>query len=256
MSSLVKALVIGASRGLGLELVKKLKADGAEVFATVRTKPKGNVIPAGVTIIEGVDVAQPSAGEIIVQQLQGLQVNLVIINAGYFTAETLDKPNFEEEMKMYQIVAVGPVFLVHHLHKSNALAAAAKIILITTEGGSITLRTPEEGGGNYGHHGSKAAANMVGKLLANDLKQDGITVVMIHPGFMRTDMTRGVGYDKYWESGGAVEPSEAATSTLNFVATISHDQTGTFWAPRGPRDIGEAERVLGKGLPTPLRLPW
>lgn len=56
----------------------------------------------------------------------------------------------------------------------------AKLILITTEGGSITLRTKEEGGGNFGHHGSKAAANMVGKLLAHDLADDGITVVMIH----------------------------------------------------------------------------
>lgn len=42
--------------------------------------------------------------------------------------------------------------------KNNAFSPSAKLIFITTEGGSITLRTPEEGGGNYGHHGSKAAA--------------------------------------------------------------------------------------------------
>jgi len=251
----MKALVI-ASRGLGLELAKNLQADGAQVYATVRGPPKDDTMPEGVTVIGGVDVAKPDAGEIIVRQLQGSQVDLVIINAGYFTSETLDKPNFEEELKMYQIVAIAPVFLTHHLHKAKALGNSAKLILITTEGGSITLRTPEEGGGNYGHHGSKAAANMVGKLLANDLKATGITVAMIHPGFMRTDMTRNVGFDKFWDSGGAVEPSEAAQSTLSFIYKLSHDQTGTFWAPRGPRDIGEAERVLGKELPTPLQLPW
>lgn len=53
-------------------------------------------------------------------------------------------------------------------------------MLITTEGGSIALRTKEEGGGNFGHHGSKAAENMVGKLLANDLLDSGVTVFMIH----------------------------------------------------------------------------
>ena len=73
-----------------------------------------------------------------------------------------------------------------------------------------------------------------------------------------------------------MEPSEAARSTLEFISTITHEKTGTFWAPRGPRfvtsalltddawlkvlhsvrDIGEAERVLGKNLPTPLQLPW
>ena len=42
------------------------------------------------------------------------------------------------------------------------------------------MRTKEEGGGNYAHHGSKAAENMVGKLLSNDFYDKGVTVVMIH----------------------------------------------------------------------------
>lgn len=105
---------------------------------------------------------------------------------------------------MYKTVAIGPVFLTHHLfvlshitphitarslltalghssYKSGSFASSgAKLILITSEGGSITLRSPDEGGGQYGHHGSKAAINMVGKLLAGELKEKGITVSMIH----------------------------------------------------------------------------
>lgn len=64
--------------------------------------------------------------------------------------------------------------------KAKSFSPSAKVVLITTEGGSIALRTKEEGGGNFGHHGSKAAANMVGKLLANDLVDEGVAVVMIH----------------------------------------------------------------------------
>jgi len=102
---------------------------------------------------------------------------------------------------------------------------------------------------------------MVGKLLANDLMDKEVTVGMIHPGFMKTDMTKGVGYDKFYESGGAVEASEAAETTVEFILNeLPHRLTGSFWAPRGPRDIGQAERVLvpimGKDLPTPLPLPW
>lgn len=67
--------------------------------------------------------------------------------------------------------------------KANALSNPSKFILITTEGGSITLRTKEEGGGMFGHHGSKAAANMVGKLLAIEFYDKGITVAMIHVRF-------------------------------------------------------------------------
>lgn len=107
--------------------------------------------------------------------------------------------------------------------------------MITSEGGSIELRTKEEGGSNYGHHGSKAASNMVGKLLSFDLAKVGVSVVNIHPGFMTTEMTRGAGYEQYWESGGAVDPSEASESLLDFAATITTKMSGEFWAPRGPR---------------------
>ena len=60
-----------------------------------------------------------------------------------------------------QICAVAPVFLVSALVKASSFAKDAKLILLTSEGGSITLRTQKEGGGMFGHHGSKAAANMV-----------------------------------------------------------------------------------------------
>ena len=144
----------------------------------------------------------------------------------------------------------------------------------------------------------KAAGNMAGKLLAVDesLRKKDIAVVNVHvsyrsvnkkesradldapqPGFMRTEMTASIGYDKYWDEGGAVEPAVAAQSLLDFGETVSREQNGQFWAPRGPRsveeggacfgarlltpfamhrDIGEAERVLGKDLPTPLQLPY
>jgi NAD(P)-dependent dehydrogenase (short-subunit alcohol dehydrogenase family) len=75
-------------------------------------------------------------------------------------------------------------------------------VLVSSESGSITLRHESEGGGNYAHHASKAALNMVGKLLSLDLKDKGIIVSTVHPGFMRTEMTKGVGFDKYWDDGG------------------------------------------------------
>ncbi|KAG6860399.1 hypothetical protein C0995_011647 [Termitomyces sp. Mi166 len=248
------ALVIGASRGFGYELTKVLHADGYRIFGTTRSSD--NQLPPGVERISPIDISQEEAGAKIAVALGETKLDLVIVNAGIFKKESFAEPNFEDEVEMYKAVAIAPVFLAHELYHTDLLASPSKFILITSEGGSIKLRTKEEGGGNYGHHGSKAAANMVGKLLANDFYDKGITVTMIHPGFMRTEMTRGVGYDKYWDSGGAVEPAVAARSAIDFISTLTHEQTGTFWAPRGPRDIGEAERVLGKNLPTPLELPW
>jgi NAD(P)-dependent dehydrogenase (short-subunit alcohol dehydrogenase family) len=137
------------------------------------------------------------------------------------------------------------------------LLSGSKIILVSSESGSIALRHPKEGGGNYGHHASKAALNMVGKLLSLDLKEKGIIVSIVHPGFMRTEMTKGVGFDKYWDDGGAVTPDEAAVSLKEWIEKLDIGKSGEYWAPRGPRDIGTAEVVMGKQEEgKPLQLPW
>jgi NAD(P)-dependent dehydrogenase (short-subunit alcohol dehydrogenase family) len=97
---------------------------------------------------------------------------------------------------MYKTSAIGPVFLIQSLVTASAIGKGSKIILVSSESGSITLRHESEGGGMYGHHGSKAALNMVGKLLAFDLESKGIAVGLVHPGFMRTEMTKSVGFDE------------------------------------------------------------
>lgn len=103
---------------------------------------------------------------------------------------------------MYTTSCIAPVFVVHRLSTAGLLGEGTKVVLVSSEAGSITLRHATEGGGNYAHHASKTALNMVGKLLSLDLKDQGVIVNMVHPGFMRTEMTRGVGFDKYWDQGG------------------------------------------------------
>jgi NAD(P)-dependent dehydrogenase (short-subunit alcohol dehydrogenase family) len=83
-------------------------------------------------------------------------------------------------VRMYTTSSIAPVFIVHHLVKAGLIAQGAKLILVSSESGSITLRHEKEGGGNYGHHASKAASNMVGKLLSLDLKERGIAVAIVH----------------------------------------------------------------------------
>lgn len=104
---------------------------------------------------------------------------------------------------MYTTSAIAPVFIVHRLfHAGQLLTPGAKVVLVSSESGSIGLRHASEGGGNYAHHASKAALNMAGKLLSLDLRDAGVVVSMVHPGFMRTEMTKGVGFDKFWDDGG------------------------------------------------------
>ena len=217
-------LIVGASRGLGASLTKFYAQDkDNHIFATSRTSSTAES-PEQITYVEGIDVASEDAGPSIVKRIKpsGKTLDVVIITAGYFATETFDKPDFDAEVQMYKTSSIGPVFIVHHLVKAGLMAKDGKIVLVSSESGSITLRHESEGGGNYGHHASKAALNMAGKLLSLDLKAKGIAVGIVHvkhpcplycflltdlqPGFMRTEMTKGVGFDKYWDAGGGMSP--------------------------------------------------
>ncbi|KAJ5344144.1 hypothetical protein N7541_005739 [Penicillium brevicompactum] len=251
---MTNVLILGATRGLGASLrsLYSTKPD-THVFATSRSSTEPS---PGVTWLTGIDVSQPDVGQKLVSQLPSTKISTAIITAGYFGFETFDSPDWEKQVQMYTTSAIGPVFVVHNLVKAGLLDQGSKVILVSSEGGSITLRHEKEGGGNFGHHASKAALNMVGKLLSLDLKPKGIAVGLVHPGFMRTEMTKSVGFDKYWDAGGAVTPDQAAETLASFIDEFNIEKTGEFWAPAGPRDIGTAEDVLGKNLSTPLQLPW
>ena len=197
-------LVVGATRGLGASLgALYAKNTSNQVFATARSA--GPESKSSIHWLTGIDMTNPDVGQEIVTQLPpSTKISTAIITAGYFGFETFDSPDWQKQVQMYTTSAIGPVFVVQSLVKAGILAEGSKVILVSSEGGSITLRHEKEGGGNYGHHASKAALNMVGKLLSLDLKPKGIAVGLVHPGFMRTEMTKSVGFDKYWDAGGGM----------------------------------------------------
>jgi NAD(P)-dependent dehydrogenase (short-subunit alcohol dehydrogenase family) len=192
-----------------------------------------------VTYVPNIDLESPNAGSHLVHFLKTQSIphlDIVIITAGYFATESLKEPSYSAQEKMYRTCAIGPTIIVTALanYDSSLLDANSKIIFVSSESGSITLRHESEGGGNYGHHASKAALNMCAKLLSLDLKERKIAVAVVHPGFMRTEMTRNVGFDKFWDEGGAVESDVAAKSLVDWIKMFDMSQTGEYWAPRGP----------------------
>jgi len=195
-----------------------------------------------VKYIPDIDIALPDAGSKILRFLNTNDVSsldTVIITAGYFATESLKEPSFEAQERMYRTCVIGPTILVTTLANASdeLLGKHTKVIFVSSESGSITLRHEKEGGGNYGHHASKTALNMSAKLLSLDLKHRGVAIGIVHPGFMRTEMTKGVGFDKFWDEGGAVTPDVAAKSLANWIETFDISKTGEYWAPRGPRSV-------------------
>lgn len=188
-------LIVGATRGLGAEVAQRYAKAEYSVTGTARSTP-GKDLHHDINWISNVDIAEETAGKTITDGLKGHKQDIVIITAGFFPKESFEEPDWEAELKTYKICSIGPLFVVQALWKAGLLKKGAKVILVSSEAGSIGLRHESEGGSMYAHHGSKAALNMVGKLLSMNLKDEGVAVGMVHPGFMRTEMTKGVGFDK------------------------------------------------------------
>eukprot|EP00937_MAST-01D_sp_MAST-1D-sp2_P005920 g5920.t1 len=226
-----RVLVTGSNRGIGLAIVREAVACGASVVAACR-KASPELREAGVEqIVEGVDVTKTSTMAALVTALSGKPVDVLINNAGYFMVEResiLSKTmDYDEELKMIDICAVGMLRVTQAVFDAGLLRAGAKVAMITSQGGSIAWRDvqcPE--GGDYGHHMSKAAANMAGKLCANELKAKGIPVSILHPGFNRTGMT--AKYQHIWDVEGAVDASVGAKRVLHEINLMTMDNTGTF----------------------------
>lgn len=141
--------------------------------------------------------------------------------------ETLETLNFAEELKMIDICALGPMRISSALVNGGLLEKGSKIIMITSQGGSVTWRTTQNPDGkDYGHHMSKAAANMSSALLAQELKKKGIAVGVLHPGFNKTGMT--AKYKEVWEVEGAVDPSVGAKRIMHETGKLSMETSGKF----------------------------
>ena len=166
-----RVLITGSNRGIGLALCIEAVSHGAHVIATCR-KPSAELQGAGVAqIIEGIDVTVDASMSKLVAEIDA-PVDVVINNAGYFKEEresilngTMD---FADEMKTIDICAVGQLRVTNALwHAQKIKSPDGKIVFITSQGGSIGWRDVQcPDGGDYGHHMSKAAANMGAKLVA------------------------------------------------------------------------------------------
>eukprot|EP00656_Telonema_subtile_P006573 TRINITY_DN13040_c0_g1_i2.p1 TRINITY_DN13040_c0_g1~~TRINITY_DN13040_c0_g1_i2.p1 ORF type:complete len:315 (-),score=102.11 TRINITY_DN13040_c0_g1_i2:253-1197(-) len=226
-----RVLVTGGNRGLGLAIVNELVAAGADVIATCRGS-KGE-IPDGVQVLTECEVC---CADSVATMVGGISdpVDVVINNAGYFPDlhETVTDPanplNFEEELKQIDVCALGPLRVSNAIFNAKKLAEGAKVVIISSQAGSAAWRfTQNQGeGGDYGHHMSRAACNIGGVLLSEELKKHGFSVTMLHPGFNRTEMTKK--YEHIWDKEGAVETHEGAKRVLHEVQAITLEKTGQF----------------------------
>eukprot|EP00038_Savillea_parva_P031052 m.82522 g.82522 ORF g.82522 m.82522 type:complete len:302 (-) comp9474_c0_seq1:34-939(-) len=232
-----RVVVTGGNRGLGLALVKELL--GVSAHVSVLSRGSSSELDSlakdkNVEVVTGVDVAvDDSVKDGVAKLAPEPPVDIVINNAGYFYSGPSESVkagtmNFSEQLKQMNICASGPLRVTASLHARKLLQHGSKVVIITSQAGSVEWRFTQNAneGGDYGHHMSRAACNIAGVLLSEELKDEGIAVGLLHPGFNRTSMTKR--YEDIWDKEGAVEVDIGACRVLHEAANLSMDTTGQF----------------------------
>jgi NAD(P)-dependent dehydrogenase (short-subunit alcohol dehydrogenase family) len=183
----MKILITGANRGIGLALTKLYRSQNHDVIAAVR-KSSDALDETGARVIEGIDVRNDADMSKLVEDLKGSSLDLLILNAGLMIPDDIGDVRMADVQQQIEVNAVGPLRVTHALLPS--LNEGAKIAIITSRMGSLS---DNSSGGFYGYRMSKAAVNAFGVSLALDLKAHEISVAILHPGFVRTEMTGGHG---------------------------------------------------------------
>ncbi|MEW5903195.1 MAG: SDR family oxidoreductase [Pseudomonadota bacterium] len=187
-------LITGANRGIGLEFCKQYAAAGWRVFACCREPARADALervaaqyPERIAI-HALDVADHAQIERLARTLSGETIDLLINNAGIYPAADrhgFGHTDYAAWMTSFNINTMAPLKMVEAFIGQIARSRLKRIVTLTSQMGSVD---DNSSGGSYLYRSSKAAANMVVKSLAVDLQGQGITVVALHPGWVKTDM--------------------------------------------------------------------
>ncbi|TRX92281.1 hypothetical protein FHL15_006896 [Xylaria flabelliformis] len=230
-------IIVGASRGIGLEFVKQLLEAGNQVIAAVRNVSAAPKLYQLITSqkAEGkctVEQCDISSDESITDAVSnGMKLGNVVLNAG-----VLKYPNRATEISFSDFAlhlhtnTIGPIICAQKLLSLSIDSPPPKIIFISSDSGSTTRFLDfEDGFGAYA--ASKSALNqmlrhMAAELKRSDQKKRETAILALHPGEVQTDMAN-IQID--WEVKGSIAPPESVSGMLKVIAEKGKADSGTFW---------------------------
>lgn len=215
-------VVTGANRGLGLELARQLAERGETVIATARDLERAQELRALDVRAEALDVSDAASVARFAQRLERSRVDVLINNAGVGVGgETLGELDYDRLTRFFEVNALGALRVSEAL-LPNLRAGERKLVAnMTSKMGSIADNTS---GGAYAYRASKSALNMLTKSLALDLAPEGFCCVVLHPGWVRTEM------------GGGSAPlsvSESVAGLLTVLDGLDSSSAGRFFDHAG-----------------------
>ena len=190
MTTTYQVLITGANRGIGLEFVRQYAEAGWKVIACCRDLKQATGLQELVNTYPDIkayalDVADFAAIEALAAELKGLQIDVLINNAGVYPHSNLNHADPEQWLHAFKVNSMAPFKMATAFLPNLASGRLKKLVTLSSKMGSLDDNTS---GGSYIYRTSKVAANMVMKSLSIDLKTYGISVAVLHPGWVQTEM--------------------------------------------------------------------
>ena len=211
-------LITGANRGIGLKFAEVLSANN-NIYATARDITNADDLKKfdNTELLE-LDLLNKDSIKSFCSELKDIPLDMIINNAGIFQDEQMEETILDPELWLDEIMinAVGPVVLSQKLKENIMSGNDKKIIFISSQMGSID---DNYSGGYYFYRTSKSALNSAAKSLSIDWKADGISVLMLHPGWVRTDMGG---------SNAKLDIDTSVSKMLDVINSLDMGKTGTF----------------------------
>jgi NAD(P)-dependent dehydrogenase (short-subunit alcohol dehydrogenase family) len=179
-------LITGANRGIGLEYARQFEAKGYTVIGTARKPDEATELAALGVRVEALDVTDAASVAALAKRLEGVPIDVLVNNAGVgdrndSSIETTDFKMFEHTLA---VNTLGPLRVTQALLPNLRAGGRKHIVNMSSRLGSIALNN-----GNFpAYRASKAALNQINRSLSIDLGKQGFVVVVVHPGWVRTEM--------------------------------------------------------------------
>jgi len=215
-------LVTGANRGIGLEYARQFAAKGYKVIGTARDPADAKGLSAVATRVEQLDVTDAASVAALARRLQGVPIDILVNNAGVFDRKdvTVDKVDFAMMEQTLAVNTLGPLRVTQALLPSLRAGKRKTIVSMSSQLGSIE----GSNGRWYAYRTSKAALNQINKTLGAELAPEGFTCVVLHPGWVRTDMGG---------AGATYAPQESVSGLIAVIEKLGPTDNGRFYDFKG-----------------------
>ncbi|MFO1127062.1 MAG: SDR family oxidoreductase [Rhodospirillales bacterium] len=218
-------LITGGSRGIGLEFARQYAADGWSVIATCRHPETADALSglSGNVQVHALDVADFARMEQLARRLEDVAIDILINNAGIYGPRVVpyDFVDYGAWAEALRTNTMAPLKMSAVFSRHVAKSGQRLIVSLSSVMGSVGDNTA---GGSYIYRSSKAALNAVMKSLSIDLRSKEITVALVHPGWVRTDMGG---------SGASLDADESVASMRQLFQRLTLRDSGRFFAYDG-----------------------